>query len=335
MRYALICLLVFSSTECGFAQDQPDASASRMAAAATRMLSVLSPAEKEKASFTFDDPERLNWHFIPRDRRGVSLRELQGESHLVAKSLVSSGLSGEGFEKLLKVMSLEEVLYLLEGGDEAKRRERRHPHKYFISIFGTPGATGRWGWRFEGHHISLNYVIEDGRFVSSTPEFLGANPGKIDAGPGRLLRVLGEREDLGREILRQCTPEQRAICLIASEPPREIRTPGKLQPQVGAPEGLPFAKMNSRQQETMRKLLRTYLVTAPPEVMRRRLRDIERSGMDGIHFAWWGGAELNQPHHYRIQGATFIIEYNNVQNDANHVHSIWRNVAGDFGIPRK
>ena len=317
------------------AQQSVDQSAVKMATAANALLSELNDEQKSVCQFRLEDPERLNWHFIPRERKGLAFRDLEGKVFKNARTLLAVGLSGAGYEKVLKVMSLEEVLYLIEGGEEAKRRDRRHPHKYHISIFGTPGKTGRWAWRVEGHHVSLNYLIEDGRFISSTPEFLGANPGAIAAGPGRALRVLGDREDLGRQILKSCSETQKKTAWIDKKAPKEIRTPGKLQPEVGKPVGLAFSDMSKQQQETFRKLLQTYMIAAPPEIAKKRLKDIEAGGIGKVHFAWWGGAELNEPHHYRIQGPTFIVEYNNVQNDANHVHSIWRNVGGDFGIPLK
>ncbi len=333
LTYVFAASMLFGSTT--VAQQKTDASAIRMADAATSLLANLNAEQQKVCQFKLDDPERLNWHFIPRERKGVVLRDLEGKTRASARKLLSTGLSGAGFERVLKVMSLEEVLYLIEGGDETKRRERRHPHKYHISIFGTPGKTGRWSWRVEGHHLSLNYLIEDGRYISSTPEFFGANPGTIAAGKGRLLRVLGDREDLGRRILKLCSDDQKKVAWIDKKPPREIRTPGKLQPEVGKPVGLKFSDMNNEQKATFRKLLDTYLIATPNEIRKKRLQQIEQAGIDKVHFAWWGGPDLDQPHHYRIQGPTFIVEYNNVQNNANHVHSIWRNTAGDFGIPLK
>lgn len=335
-RILSVAALCFAFASSAFArQQQSDESAVRMADAATALLGELNATQKKICQFKLDDPERLNWHFIPRDRKGLSFRDLEGSPRAAARKLLSTGLTGAGFERVLKVMSLEEVLYLLEGGDEAKRRERRHPHRYHISVFGTPGKTGRWSWRVEGHHLSLNYLIENGQFVSSTPEFFGANPGTISAGKGRLLRVLGDREDLGRRILKSCDDDQKKIAWIDKKPPREIRTPGKAQPMVGKPVGLKFADMTNEQQATFRKLLDTYLICTPAEIRTKRLQRIEKADIGKVHFAWWGGADLNEPHHYRIQGPTFIVEYNNVQNNANHVHSIWRNTAGDFGVPLK
>ncbi|MFN9040490.1 MAG: DUF3500 domain-containing protein, partial [Planctomyces sp.] len=182
---------------CGFAaaDDGSDTPGVAMATAAARLAELLPAEQRDKLHYGFADPERLNWHFIPKDRNGIVLWDLFGEPRKAAEELVKSGLSAAGYAKTLQVRSLEEVLYLFEGGEEAYRRDRRHTHKYHLTIFGTPAATGTWGWRFEGHHMSLNFVIRDGIVVSSTPEMMGANPALIDAGPGRSLRVLAARED--------------------------------------------------------------------------------------------------------------------------------------------
>jgi hypothetical protein len=246
---------------------------------------------------------------------------------------VKTGLSAAGYAKTLQVRSLEEVLYLFEGGDEAYRRDRRHTHKYHITIFGTPGAKGTWGWRFEGHHMSLNFVIRDGVVVSSTPEMFGANPALIDAGPGRSLLVFAAREDLARQILLACNDEQKKQMWIADKAPDDIRGAAAPQAVVDAAVGLRFADMSPDQKKLFRELLGEYLSVMPAQVVKDRLKAIEKAGMDNIRMGWWGESEVNKRHHYVIQGPTFIIEYNNTQNDANHVHSIWRSLEGDFAIP--
>lgn len=337
LQYRLICLLLGSMliTPPLFAQESaaPTADAGlAMAQAASRFLDSLDYSQKLRAQYAYDDPERLNWHFIPRDRNGVGLWDLAGAARESAEELVKAGLSAAGHQKTLQVRSLEEVLYLFEGGDESERRLRRHPHKYFVTIFGTPAAKGLWGWRFEGHHLSLNFSISDGRIVSSTPEFFGANPGLIEGGPGRSLRVLGSREDLAREILKACTPEQSSTMWISKEAPGDIRGGGEQQPVVSEAVGLRFADMSAEQQALLKELIGEYLSAMPVSVVRDRMKAIGEHGMDDIHIAWWGGPDRNQPHHYVVQGKSFIIEYNNTQNEANHVHAIWRNLSGDFNV---
>lgn len=312
---------------------QPEAPGRKMAAAAERFLEVLDHSQQLRATFSYDDPERLNWHFIPRERKGVGLWDLNGAAKDAANALVATGLTTAGYQKVLQVRSLEEVLYLFEGGKEEARREKRHPHRYYVSVFGTPGNSGVWGWRFEGHHLSLNYSIKNGKIVSTTPEFFGANPGQIDAGPGRYLRVLGRREDLAREILKACSDETRGKVWLSKKAPKDIRGGGVPQPVLDEEKGLRFADMSPQQQKLMKDLIGEYLSTMPSTVVRQRMSRINADGMDDIHFAWWGGSELNEPHHYVVQGKSFIIEYNNTQNSANHVHAIWRNTSGDLNVP--
>lgn len=314
-------------------QDDSDRPGLAMAKAATTFRGLLNDELKKKLSYSFDDPERVNWHFIPRERNGVVLWDLEGESRAAADELVKSGLSAAGYLTTLQIRSLEEVLYLFEGGEEEFRRQRRHTHKYHITFFGEPAAKGTWGWRFEGHHLSLNFVIRDGVIVSSTPEMLGTNPALIDAGPGRSLRVLGTREDLARSILLACNDSQKKTMWISTEAPDEIRGPGEAQPVVAEAVGLRYADMSPDQQKLFRELIGEYVKGMPAQVVRDRMQAIEKSGMDEIRMGWWGDAEPNKRHHYVIQGSSFVIEYNNTQNSANHVHSIWRNLAGDFDLP--
>ncbi|MGE5192146.1 MAG: DUF3500 domain-containing protein [Deltaproteobacteria bacterium] len=324
-----------------FAQpDAKEATGKAMFQAVQRFRGTLSKEQLAKASFGFDDAERLNWHFIPRERKGLPLRELEGESLKAAQALIASGLSQAGYDQALSIMSLEEVLYLLEPGDRAERRERRNPGKYYISIFGTPSEKGKWGWRLEGHHISLNYTFDKGDVISSTPEFFGANPAFIDAGPDRVIRPLGTEEDLARQILKLCTPEQTKIAYIDKTAPGDLRVGSDAQhpnpqPETTPPVGLPASQMSADQKKLLAELLGQYLKNMPGDISTRRRSLLTHAGVDNIYFAWWGGTERNQPHYYRIQGPTFLIEYNNTQNKANHVHSYWRDFAGDFGIPLK
>ncbi len=306
-----------------------------MVNAAQKFLETLNDNQRAQATFDYDDQERLNWHFIPRPRKGLPIKDLEGIALKAAHSLIRSGLSNAGYDQALNVMSLEEVLYLLEGGDRETRRSRRDPLKYYFSIFGKPSKRGTWGWRLEGHHLSLNYVITAGEVVSTTPEFFGANPGTIDSGPGRTIRVLGPEEDMAREILKLCNSEQQKLAWVDKVAPKDLRGGGVAQPDTTPPVGLPLSMMTSDQKKLMRELLSEYLKNMPADVESERRDAINSAGLDKIHFAWWGERERNGPHYYRVQGPSFLIEYNNTQNSANHVHSIWRNTGGDFNVPLK
>jgi hypothetical protein len=339
IRFAVPLLVAIAMGALLFAQGQPQvASGKGMFQAAQKFRAALSKEQLAKASFAFDDAERLNWHFIPRPRKGLPLREVEGEALAAAQALIASGLSKSGYDQALNVMSLEEVLYLLEPGDRAERRERRNPGKYYLSIFGSPSETGKWGWRVEGHHISLNYTLDKGEVIGSTPEFFGANPALIDAGPDRSFRVLGTEEDLARQILKLCNPEQAKICHVDPKAPDDLRVgPDAQHPTAQAehtpPVGLAAAKMSADQKRLLGELLNEYLRNMPEDVSAGRRAALTKAGIDNIYFAWWGDTDRNQRHYYRVQGPTFLIEYNNTQNSANHVHSYWRDLGGDFGIP--
>jgi uncharacterized protein DUF3500 len=305
----------------------------RMADAAKDFLAKLSPQQRAQATFRYDDPERLNWHYIPKPRKGIPLKALDPAARSVARAFIATGLSKPGYEQAVNVMSLDDVLYLLETDDWAARRERRDPLNYYLSIFGTPGEQGQWGWRLEGHHLSLNFSIQDGRVVSSTPEFFGANPAQLDAGPGRSLRVLGPLEDTAREIVRTCTPEQMKVILVGKKAPNDVWSTNKLQPVLMPEVGLLASEMSQDQQKLLRHLLAEYLKVAPADIRGERESQLEAAGFGKIRMAWWGSLNRNEKHAYRLQGPSFLVEYNDTQNNANHVHSVWRNVAGDLNQP--
>lgn len=307
---------------------------SQMQAIATAFLSSLSAEQKAKAVFPFADEERINWHFIPRERKGLAMKEMSPQSRLLAHALLNTGLSFRGAAKAVTIMSLEEVLYQIEGAaDESKRaavRERRDPEKYFISIFGEPVDKGAWGWRVEGHHLSLNFTLKEGRLVRTTPSFFGSNPGEVRQGPLTGLRVLGQEEDLGRELVKSFTDEQARKAVIAETAPKDILTAAERKVSPLAPDGLPDSEMTEAQQALLKKIIAEYLARIRPDVAGEEIESIKKAG-GPIHFAWAGSKERGQGHYYRVQGRTFLLEYDNTQNDANHVHSVWRSFDGDFG----
>ena len=304
----------------------------QMADMAGSFLASLTPEQKQKATFEFGGEERENWHFIPRERQGLPMKEMTPQQRLLAHALLNTGLSFRGSAKALTIMSLEEVLYQMEGADEAKRaavREKRDPEKYFVSIFGEPSAKGTWGWRVEGHHLSLNFTLKDGQFVSATPAFMGTNPGEIREGALKGLRVLGLEEELGRELVKSLDESQFKTAFVNTVAPKEMLTAAEHKVNPLTPDGLPMSALKPAQKELLNRIIHEYCERLRPEVAAETLAEIEKTG--GIHFAWAGGLERGEPHYYRVQGKTFLIEYDNTQNGANHVHSVFRSFDGDFG----
>ena len=294
--------------------------------AATDFLNSLKPEQKKEAQFEFANDERFNWHFIPRDRKGIPFKSLDKTQRDRAHALLDATLSQRGYIKATTIMSLENVLKEIEQG----KGPVRDPERYFISIFGTPGMTNTWAWRLEGHHLSINITVQSNN-VSGTPAFFGSNPGEVREGPKKGLRLLANEEDWGRQLIKSCNQTQRSFALIATNAPKEIITGNQRDIKPLEPAGVSYAKLDPMQREVLFKIIQEYINRYRPEIAQADLAAIEKAGRDKITFAWAGGLEKGQAHYYRIQGPTFLLEYDNIQNNANHVHTVWRDFQNDFG----
>ncbi|WP_009964146.1 DUF3500 domain-containing protein [Verrucomicrobium spinosum] len=305
----------------------------QMVDTATALLKALPAEARTKALYPFESEERFNWHFVPRERNGLSFKEMPPEARLLGHALLTTGLSYRGYVKATTIMSLEEVLFGIEGADPAKRdaaRARRDPEKYFISIFGEPSMKGVWGWRLEGHHLALNFTVKDGSLFRSTPCFFGSNPGEIRQGPRTGVRPLSAEEDLGRQLAKSLNDDQWKMALIQETAFKDILTEAKRQVSPLSPDGLSDAELNADQKTQLQTLLKEHLFRIRPEVAEAAWQELLASGP--IHFAWAGSREPSQGHYYRIQGKSFVVEYDNTQNNANHVHTAWRDFDSDFGL---
>ncbi|EDY19145.1 conserved hypothetical protein [Chthoniobacter flavus Ellin428] len=299
-----------------------------MTAAAINFLSSLTPEQKARVTFDFPNDERKNWHYIPRERKGLPIKDMAPEQRLLAQALLASGLSSRGYEKAVSIMSLDAVLKELEKG---KTGPVRDPDNYYFSIFGTPGGKDPWGWRFEGHHLSLNYTEVGDGDPAMTPSFFGSNPGEVKTGPRAGTRILAAEEDLGRALVKSLTDEQRKVAVLQVAAPKDIlNDPKRIDPTN--PEGISQSQLTPEQTATLVKLIKEYIFRCRPDVAADDWAKIEKAGLDKLHFAWAGGLERGQPHYYRVQGGHFVLEYDNTQNDANHVHSVWRDFDHDFGL---
>jgi len=207
----------------------------------------------------------------------------------------------------------------------------RNPIKYFISVYGKPDAKGTWGWRFEGHHLSLSFTIVDGKLFSGTPSFMGSNPAEVKEGPRKGVRVLGREEDLARQLVKSLDATQQNAALFDKVAPKDIITAADRTAKALSPEGIAYGKLDAKQKAQLKAVVGEYVNRLRPDLAKMDLAKIEKGGWDKVHFAWAGPMEPGEGHYYRVQGPTFLLEYDNTQNGANHVHAVWRDFNGDFG----
>jgi hypothetical protein len=306
-----------------------------MGKAADAWLASLSADQKQRATFPFDSEERMKWHFVPNEqfpRKGVQFKEMSEAQRALARELLKTGLSARGYMTASAIMELENVLKVVEG--ENRRFPRDH-EAYLFSVFGTPGDKKAWGWRFEGHHISVRFDVVNGSLTSSTPSFFGSNPAEVradvpNAAP-RGTRVLGAEEDAGRALLESLDAAQRTTAIVTVTAPNEMLTRNDLKAAPQSPLGLKASEMTKAQKEKLMALIDVYAGFMAADVAAERMERLKKAGLDNIAFAWAGETEKGKKHYYRIQGPTFLVEYDNVQNDGNHIHSVWRDFDGDFG----
>jgi hypothetical protein len=301
-----------------------------MLTAARNFLESLESDQQRRLLFPLGDPERFNWNYMPGPRRGVPLREMTEAQRQSALALLKSALSRQGYEKATGIMALELILGELEGrGAEDRVRD---PGSYFLTLFGTLRQGEPWGWRLDGHHLSLTFTTVTQELVATTPAFLGANPAEVPHGPRQGWRVLRDEEELGRQLLLALESSQREQALIAARAPRDIITGTGREILIAEPAGLPAAEMTSAQRGSLMQLVGLYARDLRHELAEAHLKRIRRAGVDKLHFAWAGGTARGEGHYYRIHGPTVLIEYDNTQNNANHIHTVMRDLENDFGL---
>lgn len=304
----------------------PASTSMEMRQAVDAFLAQLEPEQRAKAQFRFEDAERLNWHFIPRARRGLPLGEMTPQQQELARDILRAGLSQRGYLTASTVIELELVLREMGGNPVI-----RDPGRYYFSIFGTPSRVEPWGFRAEGHHLSLNFTLVGDTLVATAPAFFGADPAEVRQGSRAGLRALADEEDIGRELVLSLDDRQRAQAIIAATTPRDIVTGNASRVEPLAPVGIRVAGLRPDQAALLLRLLDVYLGRMDEPLAARRRSALERTDFDELAFAWAGSTQPGRAHYYRIQGPSFVIEYDNTQDNANHIHTVWRDFHGDFG----
>jgi len=348
-RLVLVCVFLIASTGAAYYQMQTPA---ELVETANRFLAALNKEQLAKAKFAFEADDRFKFKFTPGDRTGLPLKEMEQHQRDLVYAMMAATLSQRGFIKASTIMSMEAILREVEGaargqarggaaapGGQGRGQGRgggqpivRDPELYYVSVFGEPSLTGAWGWKVEGHHVAVNVTMSKGTVVASTPAMFGANPAEVREGPRKGLRVLAREEDLARELLMALDANQRKTAIFEAKALPDIVTGESREAKMGAPVGLAVSKMNSKQVQMLTTLLEEYAYRMSPDVAEATMKEIRKTGIDKLFFAWAGSEKRGEAHYYRIQGPAFVVEFDNTQNNANHIHSVWRDLTNDFGV---
>jgi hypothetical protein len=294
---------------------------------ALQMLASFSAAQRRQAVYPFEARERRDWHYVPRRRPGLTLGAMKPTQHELLWALLRAGLSAQGVQKTRDVIATEAILDNLSGSPGA-----RDPGNYAIVVFGTPASGQPWGWRFEGHHLSLSCTVVPGQGVAVTPAFLGAHPATAPPHHSQAgFKALGTEEAAGFRLLQSLSDTQKATVTIASRSLGDILSGPGREVSLQQRAGLAFDAMTASQRQLAMALIDAYVRNVRHDVAQAEMDSLTAAGIETLHFAWAGGHTPGQPHYYRVHGPTLVIEYDNTQNGANHVHSIWHNPPKSFG----
>ena len=308
--------------------------ATEIADAVRRWLDDLDADQRARASFPFTSAERFVWAYTPGDRAGLPIADMTPLQRASAMATLDAALSARGAREVRAIIDLETILGELER-QSGRRHELRDPERYWFSVFGDPGVTESWAWRIGGHHVAIEFTMADGEVVGSTPSFLGANPATVPNGPTADGRAIDGEESLARALLASFTPEQRAIAVVDPVAPPDILSGTRRLADVRAiPSGIRHEQLDEAQAAGLEGLVRHYLGRARPEVAEAEWARVVDGGLSPVTFAWAGPDDPGRGHYYAIRGPVFVIEYDNTQNGANHIHSVWRDLTNDWGEDR-
>ena len=334
-KYLLLIIIAFSHNVRAH-ETQNNDPAQDMVSAANNFISSLNKEQQSEALFKPNDDHREGWYFIPDKfikpsgkRKGLLIKKMNQQQRLLAHALLASAMSSDGYRQATTVMTLEAILHELEN-----KNPIRDPELYYVSIFGKPGPKSNWGWRFEGHHLSININVANGKLFSVTPSFFGTNPARSKEGAFKGLEVLAEEQILARELAQSFDADQSKMAILPGKAPADIITKQERTADrkiFTPPKGIPFNKLNNDQQRKLNTIIDSYILKYRPEILDEINGRKKIFGNTNLHFAWAGSLKDGKGHYYRIQGSDFLFEYDNTQNGANHVHAVWRDFDGDFG----
>ena len=296
---------------------------------ALTVINSLDSVQKAKSVFPFDEMSRYDWHYLPPTiipRRGVCLKDLDSTQKKNIYALIKSFLSDKGFSRTQDIINNESYLKELEPDVTF-----RIPENHFIAFYGTPGKDSIWGWKFSGHHVALNFTIVNNQ-LAFTPIFFGVYPAEIKEGQNKGRRIIKDEEDIGFELINMLTSEQKEKAVFQKNAFRDIVSSNATHVGPLTPVGILAKDLTSQQKNILNKLIVCHLSSMPTNIAELRMKRIVSEDFNLLRFGWAGGLINGVPHYYRIQGKTFLIEFDNTTHNANHIHIVWRDFDGDFGV---
>jgi hypothetical protein len=304
---ALLMSIVFVLSYLG---SPTNAAGNDVSSAADNLLAALTAEQRMQAIVPFGGDARTDWHYVPKEeRKGLPIKEMTAEQVYLVHILLNESLGQAGYSKTVGIMYLESILR----GMEMER-----------------GRDGAYEFSFEGHHISLNFTVVDGELIASSPAFFGANPHRVPSGPAKELRILGSEEDRARRLMVSLSEEQARSALIGVDVPGDIFSTASPRVSPDEPQGIKASNLSPDQLELLHQLIDSYVENVADDAALERRAQVSTAG-GNIYFAWIGSVESGEAHYYRVQAPSFLIEYDNIQNSANHSHTVWRDYNGDFG----
>jgi hypothetical protein len=303
-----------------------------MGDAARRWLDALTDAQRKAAVFPFGSDERFVWDYRPVPHKGLALQDMNEAQRDAAAALLDAGLSTRGAGEARAIMALEPILGEIERWPGAPIGRGANRCCTGSRCSGEPGGREPWSWRVGGHHVAVHVTLVDADFVAATPLFFGANPVAVLHGPHAGLRTLGAEEDLARALLAHLRGDQKAIAIVDPVAPADILTKNYRNADASSiARGVAYEQLDAEQRESLARLVRHYVERAAPDIAAAEWRRIEAAGLAQVTFAWAGPQARGQGHYYAVRGPRFLIEYDNTQNDANHIHAVWRDFTNDWG----
>lgn len=284
----------------------------------------LAPAQQDKFQFEFDDKSRTQWSFFPGEHPGVSIGECSAAQQEALLAVVKTALSASGFEKTELVRVLDDLLAKTDGPNYSAKN-------YYLAIWGEPGAKTPWSLRWEGHHISFNWLVRDGRIMSSTPQFIGTHPARVMEGPLKDTYPQAQEEQLARALVNDLDAGQKSAAVVSPDALKDVITHMKSEVERLDDTGIAYDKLNEAQQAKLRELIQVYIDVQAAPIAKDRAKVLTPESLAAVKFAWYGGTQPGEPHYYRIQGNGWVIEYANTQHNVNHIHAAWRDFSNDFG----